>query len=353
MEKGKERLLFVDIAKGICILLVVLGHAISKERAMHQYIYSVHIPTFILLSGFFEKKQENYLPYLRKTFSRLYFPFLFFVLLDFLVIMFQYHTSFLYYLIHSFLGATGFECVYNVPTWFLLDLFIVKAVFQLFHRIDNAKLMKMVLVAIIILGVSYMTLSDYYDFIYRYWPINSLIPVLTYYCIGFLVRNTIKMISQTFNGDNTKDKVFLSVIMLMCFVILIPTSQLNGVVSFFGNKFNNAFAFLFNSMIGAFAVIILSCLLATTKLPVIKRLNFFGKHSLFIQVTHYYPLTFGFYPIFENIGLFDRFPRHSIEFLIFVLTVIISTLLIFIKEAFLKLLEKNKNCSPGCNIRVC
>ncbi len=60
----KERLRSLDIAKGIAIILVVMGHAIpdattkqgisSESLALlHSLIYSFHMPLFFLISGYF------------------------------------------------------------------------------------------------------------------------------------------------------------------------------------------------------------------------------------------------------------------------------------------------------------
>lgn len=47
----KKRIEYIDIAKGICILLVVLGHELTWNDALRYFIYSFHIPMFFALSG--------------------------------------------------------------------------------------------------------------------------------------------------------------------------------------------------------------------------------------------------------------------------------------------------------------
>ena len=52
-----ERLVYIDILKGIAIILVVMGHMFVPytdylDSTVNQMIYSVHIPLFIFLSGF-------------------------------------------------------------------------------------------------------------------------------------------------------------------------------------------------------------------------------------------------------------------------------------------------------------
>lgn len=48
----KTRLTWVDNAKGIGILLVVLGHTYGIPVQLHHIIYSFHMPLFYLLSGY-------------------------------------------------------------------------------------------------------------------------------------------------------------------------------------------------------------------------------------------------------------------------------------------------------------
>lgn len=48
----KERLTWIDNAKGIGIILVVLGHTYGIPWQLHHIIYSFHMPLFFLLSGY-------------------------------------------------------------------------------------------------------------------------------------------------------------------------------------------------------------------------------------------------------------------------------------------------------------
>ena len=45
-----ERINYLDIAKGIAILLVILGH-IYSENPVKVWLYSFHLPLFFFISG--------------------------------------------------------------------------------------------------------------------------------------------------------------------------------------------------------------------------------------------------------------------------------------------------------------
>ena len=53
-----ERLVFIDNAKGIGIILMILGHIPNMPEFFHSWIYSFHMPLFFFISGYLfnEKK---------------------------------------------------------------------------------------------------------------------------------------------------------------------------------------------------------------------------------------------------------------------------------------------------------
>jgi fucose 4-O-acetylase-like acetyltransferase len=78
-----KRIEYLDIARGIGILLVVLGHndlgALSPFS--RQVIYSFHIPLFFFLSGYFINTSVPFVEYLQKRFHTVLKPYLFTILL--------------------------------------------------------------------------------------------------------------------------------------------------------------------------------------------------------------------------------------------------------------------------------
>jgi fucose 4-O-acetylase-like acetyltransferase len=50
--KNHSRLAYVDIAKGVAMLLVIIGHCSYSEKILVGWLYSFHMPLFFALSGF-------------------------------------------------------------------------------------------------------------------------------------------------------------------------------------------------------------------------------------------------------------------------------------------------------------
>lgn len=77
--KSKDKLPEVEIARGIGIALVVIGHCIPNVLRIKQLIYLFHMPLFFFLSGYCFRSQteETVLCYAKKKVKSLYLPFVF------------------------------------------------------------------------------------------------------------------------------------------------------------------------------------------------------------------------------------------------------------------------------------
>ena len=133
----KERLLWIDSLKGILILLVIVGHAISKvignEAANNDYwwclIYSFHMPTFIAVSGYlqYRSKYSNKKPLqlqIWRRFCQLMVPFLVW--------------SVLYFAIRNRIESYP-NCILmpNTTFWFLWALFFICAIFSIMEKVSE------------------------------------------------------------------------------------------------------------------------------------------------------------------------------------------------------------------------
>lgn len=134
-----KRIVFIDIAKGIGILLVVLAHNDGLQLVApfwHKFIYAFHMPLFFFLSGMFFKPEIGFKELLRKRFDSLLLPYFF--------------TIFLIYFFEIFLGKMGLPIAWSrivkalygngfyldwVAMWFLPALFTMNLVAFGFYRL--------------------------------------------------------------------------------------------------------------------------------------------------------------------------------------------------------------------------
>jgi len=164
-----KRIGYIDIARGIGILLVVLGHNDFGYISPFGYklIYSFHMPLFFFLSGYFLNVSIPFVDFLKKRFNSLLKPYLF--------------TIFLIYFTSISFGKMGFSTALQriakslyastiyidwVQLWFLPHLFIVGLYAYLFLAIFgrwNNRYVRWGALAVT-LGISSFFLQKFYPF---------------------------------------------------------------------------------------------------------------------------------------------------------------------------------------------
>ena len=136
----QKRIQYLDIAKGIGILLVVLGHNDIRvfHPTLHYIIFSFHVPLFFFLSGMFFKPERPLKEIATKRFNTLMKPLIFIILLI--------------YGIPFFFGKMGLEVVIGrllkslfmtgpylnwEQLWFLPALFVINIYAFVFYRLTK------------------------------------------------------------------------------------------------------------------------------------------------------------------------------------------------------------------------
>ena len=191
----KKRLNDVDIAKGIGIFLVVLGHTCRDEQ-FKMYIYFFHLPLFFLLSGFFFNinRFSSYGQFLKANARTLLLPFFTFYLLAYIYWLFvERHLRPGDAVIPITTPATGL--IYgtdykgfmqpNGAVWFLTALFVCKNFLYLTVKYVKPKAM-FVIVLFASVGVGYyLSLVGFYKLPLS---INSAFMGFFFVGLGYLAK---------------------------------------------------------------------------------------------------------------------------------------------------------------------
>lgn len=132
-----KRVQYIDIAKGIGILLVVLGHndLAAYHPMLHRFIYAFHMALFFFLSGIFFKPERSFKEIFTRRFKTLIKPLIFALLLIYGISVFFGKMSFamaLQRLLKS-LYMTG-PYLNWVQLWFLPVLFLINLYAFFFYR---------------------------------------------------------------------------------------------------------------------------------------------------------------------------------------------------------------------------
>lgn len=69
----KQRICYIDIAKGFAMLCIIAGHfgIVSAGR----FVFTFHVPLFFLLSGYFLSTKVSFLPFMKQKARQLLVPY--------------------------------------------------------------------------------------------------------------------------------------------------------------------------------------------------------------------------------------------------------------------------------------
>lgn len=193
----KERDLSFDIAKGIAIFLMVIGHT-SIPKIANTWIYSFHMPLFFFVSGVFFnlKKYSEWSVFFIAKSKTLLIPYIFYLLFSELLIL-TCDTS-------------------NVTLWFLPVLFVTEILFYTIVRLSERVRWKSLLTfsLITIFAISSYILS-LFEIIIPF-DLQNVGHSLIYYSLGYYLSSWIKRISMKLW------KIFLLMVAYTIVVVLLP-----------------------------------------------------------------------------------------------------------------------------------
>jgi fucose 4-O-acetylase-like acetyltransferase len=137
-----NRLISIDIAKALCIILVVVGHykpdhAPQWYLSMIEIIYSFHMPLFMFASGYVywaTRKPVEYGKFILKKIQRLMIPYFF---LSILIISIKLLTESHLYLENPTSWSSFYEMFYSPAAgfflWFVYALFLIFLIIPAFN----------------------------------------------------------------------------------------------------------------------------------------------------------------------------------------------------------------------------
>jgi len=192
MADGK-RIEFVDLTKGICIILVVMAHIGGPFERMdsHNIIASFRMPLYFFISGIFFKSYEGFWGFFIRKINKLIIPFAFFYIGAFMVkyivwkaipgafqLPVEWSDLLVIFHNHDLID-------FNPPIWFLVALFNCNIIFYLVHSLRDKHLPLMFLLSLLI-GVTGFTLGKMRIELPLYIDVGMT--ALPFYVAGFWIR---------------------------------------------------------------------------------------------------------------------------------------------------------------------
>ena len=167
---SSERIEYIDIARGIGILLVALAHADVSifSPYLHQLIYAFHMPLFFFLSGYFFNPDTPFWMLLKKRFNTILKPYFVTILLIYIASISFSNMRFVnaFGRIIKSVYATGYYIDW-VQLWFLPSLFVTSLFAFLFYRVVLIHIKNRYIRWLILLGLQALAvifLDKFYPF---------------------------------------------------------------------------------------------------------------------------------------------------------------------------------------------
>lgn len=260
----KERLQWADIARGIGIFLVVLGHT-YRDNAVRSWLYAFHMPLFFFLSGWMLGRKKaiapaGYRAFAVKKFRAFMIPYALFLAL-----------SYVYWKIveHHF-RPFDMGPIWFLPVLMLAECIVAGAILLTGKHKGGFEVLFAALLALFAAVFSLHEGKAYAGM--AAWGLR-LLNGLIWYGLGYLV-------SKKEILEKIPSKIF-AVVATGCFLLCTVLGRCNGPVDMYDNCFGNGWLYIAAATAG-----IAFCLLISMAIGKNKLLEYLGRYSLIIMCTH-------------------------------------------------------------------
>ena len=288
-SSSHPRIPFYDAARGIGIILVVIGHTIPFDSYANAFVYSFHMPLFFFITGsvMADRKYPNWKKKILLSEHKLISSYLFYSVL---YIVFDFIVRF------AFLRQIGkrdlFWDVYRTLTgyginvlWFLFSLAVAKIVTRLCAATIKRKSRILVLSLLMFVGGAYAGNLLRANIQPRGWENLWYIPCAAILC-------TMTMTAVTLIAHAMRDFTYRLVVRwkyLCAAGLLINIALCNGFgkIDYHSLVFGMPPLTMVLAVTGVIGILGISEMLSGFK-PFLEILFWFSKNSMFIMVTHEY-----------------------------------------------------------------
>lgn len=273
MKEKKQRIDWIDMAKGYGIIFVLIGHC--DMPIVTDYIYAFHIPLFFFLSGYVFKRKSDLYPFLLNKIKRMVIPY--FCLCIPMIFFDLYFGNRNVIDFDSFMSeAYSFVLQERHTTlWYLSTLILITFIMYPLVRYH---------IKFIVSFVSFSCLCGLFlwrnDILALPWNLDAALVVLPFFGAGYIAKTHLDSFAII---QSHKYKAIIAIILTFLFTVIITYGNLR----LSGNKidiFCSFFGIEWLSIIAAFTGII-TCILISM-LHTIDLISYIGRNSLLYFAWH-------------------------------------------------------------------
>lgn len=270
----KNRIDYIDLAKGLCIILVLAVHIVPEIGKRYDLLTCLRMPLYFCLSGMFFKDYGGIKYLLIKKSNRLLLPFFGWYIISYGFYYFRLFSlgeASEYFHILDFFTRPYF---YNIPLWFLLSLFWVNLLYGSIIKLSKNSLGQFPIILICTIMGWWMSIEKFPNWFF----IGTALTCLPFFCLGRYISQSKIVIS--------KEKKYDAAIIVLCITI-------TGMCYFVSNEivlmsyFNNTLekGNILNFYLYSFSLVLIG-LIACKYIKHLPLVSYFGRYSIIVLVTH-------------------------------------------------------------------
>lgn len=321
------RLRSIDIAKGIGILAIVLGHlgirTASGQEILEPWVFAFHVPIFFIVAGYFASNKRPFKTFLLQKTHRLLLPYVvtcIFMLCLVLILLalrgnawpsrFNDIQSFLLaafygtgsWYVHTLFGATPIGAI-----WFLMALFFASLMHRFALKFRHGWLFNLLWTTIALITSRYFWLP---------FSLQSAAVGALFMSFGTWLRK------RDFISFVWRSKFLVNILFMICLALYIVTGICNLKISV-SSLLTATFPWIAipAACISCVLVLIISVWIDRYCDPVAKFFEFFGRSSLVVLCVHLVLQTFALSILLSTIfglsGNLLTFVDFALQLLIF------------------------------------
>ena len=286
--KSLNRIKYWDIAKGITILLVILGHAENINPYLRVIIFSYHMPFFFIANAYFIKNYKI-IETIKKSSKSLLMPYAITCILSAIICVNQNNGTlpdykvFILRITDMFAGMSKistkfiqFQSVWLV--WFIICLFAARIIYITLMKFLDKKQKLISLLIMIILSFIGMIIGKYYA--YLPWSIDVALAALPFMWFGNML-NKLELIPK-----------INKIIYIICFFIWIILGVLGFEIEMSMRTYPGYIICIIEAITGSILCIGISILLELKSKKISSCFIWCGKNSMIILIIHCLEMRF-------------------------------------------------------------
>lgn len=274
----KERIGYIDIVRGLAIILMVMGH-MDFGYQFDYYIHAFHVPVWFFISGWFQKNNHLGFQNVKRKIHKLIIPYFIWGFLQYPVwILFNRSANNkLEPLMNLFWENTNLLMPIAGALWFLTCLFFTELIFAFIQNKFKNKINKTA--AVFIMIITGFSLPHYFQ-IRLPWAIDVSFVTVGFMAIGYYLKTY-------FNNEHVKRFFNLSIIEIIVLGIINSASIfVNGYVNLRTGSYSCYFLFWINAIL-AIVVFWDACRIVDHKCSkcfLVTEIKFIGRYSMIYLV---------------------------------------------------------------------